>query len=292
VYDDKKDIKMYLPERIRQNPLLMDLIYLSRDPYLTARQIILENPEYPSGSDMGTGLEPTENYTTRNDIFATSLLSPTEEIQQTSESERMAHWSRNAPSGDFKAHVDRVVNGSAGDHPKPWDNPTFLADMDYHQSLDTLSGEPLEDEQERMLLADRLTFDGNRLRWIGEENGREHVIQSWPAYSGKPWENLEPIPPGTYYTGRKGDREKKPHEEWWRWGPFGYRLHQGLITGVKNYLNGHDGGFFIHGGYKPGTGECIEFIDYEPKQRYLGDFDRRRKKYGKEIRLDVDYDRR
>jgi protein tyrosine phosphatase (PTP) superfamily phosphohydrolase (DUF442 family) len=38
-------------------------------------------------------------------------------------------------------------------------------------------------------------------------------------------------------------------------------------------LRGRDGGFFIHGGYSPGTAGCVEFKDYEQEQEMLNDFD-------------------
>jgi hypothetical protein len=49
--------------------------------------------------------------------------------------------------------------------------------------------------------------------------------------------------------------------------------HETPWTRLMNRLNSHDGGYHIHGTYRPGTGGCVEFKDYEPARKLLHDFD-------------------
>jgi hypothetical protein len=131
----------------------------------------------------------------------------------------------------------------------------------------------------------RLLFDGKTLKWT--QNGE--VVRSWPAHSGMEDPlSYEPIPEGSYYTSSR-DFELHPIEEHESWGPFSYRLHEGLVTRAFNRYNARSGGFHIHGGYSQGTAGCIEFQDYSRQQTNLYEFHRMMQGHGKTVNLIVDY---
>ena len=141
---------------------------------------------------------------------------------------------------------------------------------------------------------DYVTFDGQRLTWVFEERTtilsvpmpwkKETGKKSWEASSGSS-PSYEPIPSGTYSTS-PSDKESHLGQES-SWGPFSYRLHEGLLTRLLNRLKGRTGGFHIHGGYAEGTAGCIEFDDYSPAQTSLHEFDKLMQSYGKEIKVYV-----
>jgi hypothetical protein len=130
----------------------------------------------------------------------------------------------------------------------------------------------------------RLRFDGETLKWT--QNGE--VKYEWPANSGGTEFNYDPIPEGNYRTWSI-DFELKTSEEFVSWGPFSYRLHEGLVTIFRRWLSGHDGGFHIHGGTRPGTAGCIEFRDYSESQTYLHNFHNLMQAYKKPVYLIVNY---
>jgi len=151
---------------------------------------------------------------------------------------------------------------------------------------------------------DYLIFQNGKLTWVyesqepgidaggyfGINNPIEIGRKSWDANTGCdescPGANKYfPIPKGTYSTAPE-DKTYHPGGET-GWGPFSYRLHEGLITRLFNRWNKRDGGFHIHGGYFVGTAGCIEFADYNPEQKWLGEFDHEMQKYGKTITLYV-----
>ncbi|MGA1825011.1 MAG: RHS repeat-associated core domain-containing protein [bacterium] len=137
---------------------------------------------------------------------------------------------------------------------------------------------------------DYLTYNGKEISWVFEEDNTETGRKSWEAFSGTIKRNGEitlSIPEGKYYTSPE-DQVKHPGEET-SWGPFSYRLHESLMTRLKNRLKGRTGGFHIHGGRLQGTAGCIEFKDYSEEQNMLYEFDELFKGYGKKIRLEVDY---
>ncbi len=132
---------------------------------------------------------------------------------------------------------------------------------------------------------DYITFDGDTITIVYENNGKISWKTSWPANSGGS-NDASSIPEGTYYTS-PNDRESHGDSE--GWGPLSYRLHESILTRLFNRIKGHSGGFHIHGGYKPGTAGCVEFKDYAPNQQSLHDFDEAIQSYGKQIEVRVAY---
>lgn len=136
---------------------------------------------------------------------------------------------------------------------------------------------------------DYLRFTGQTLNWVFEQDGvPTGAVKSWPASSGWPARGLKTIPSGTYTTS-PADRVVREAFERRAWGPVSYRLHESILTRLRNRTQGRSGGFFIHGGYEFGTAGCIEFRDYSIVQPQLHEFDELMKGYGKQIRLDVGY---
>jgi RHS repeat-associated protein len=127
---------------------------------------------------------------------------------------------------------------------------------------------------------DYIEYNGRELKWVFEDKATGRVLHEkvWPAGSGTASMGgigVNAIPPGTYEIEGQVDREIKKASSGADWGGgFAWRLHEGLVTRILNrVLRGRDGGFFIHGGYSPGTAGCVEFKDYEQEQEMLNDFD-------------------
>jgi len=129
---------------------------------------------------------------------------------------------------------------------------------------------------------DSLKFDGKNLILLDETG---NAVTSWGATSGTEG-GYSPIPEGIYTTS-PSDKELKGGAAW---GPFGYRLHESLMTRLINRIVGRDGGFFIHGGTIPGTAGCIEFKDYSKEQPWLHQFDETMQKYQEGIDLEANYE--
>jgi RHS repeat-associated protein len=141
---------------------------------------------------------------------------------------------------------------------------------------------------------DYVNFDGQNLTWVFEKRAKIlGVPMPWKEETGrKTWDAgsghsplYAPIPSGTYTTS-PSNKELHTGDEY-AWGPFSYRLHEGLTTRISNRFDGRAGGFHIHGGYREGTAGCIEFEDYEKEQKSLHEFDELIQKYGKEVKVYV-----
>ena len=146
-----------------------------------------------------------------------------------------------------------------------------------------------------------LIFDGQALHWVGRPfNGKK-----WPAVSGsrgfQTWEfqkmmSKGPIPEGTYHVRQLNLQriDDLPLAKYlynyfiglnsWRGGEAAWgrnRIWVRPILGTRAYGRG---GFAIHGGAIPGSIGCVDLT------RYMPDFVKHFREYGRDMRMLVTYD--
>ncbi len=146
-----------------------------------------------------------------------------------------------------------------------------------------------------------LFFDGETLQMFAEIDGRTST-KSYQAVSGKALENnvfdysiesqkrsnLGPIPEGKYWVypfqfWENGFLKRGSYEDW---GNYRITLHPDKQT--ETYGRG---GFFIHGGFNPGSAGCVDLTSnmnqfYEDIMKAIG------KNRHCQIHLWVDYDKK
>jgi hypothetical protein len=143
---------------------------------------------------------------------------------------------------------------------------------------------------------DFIHFEGTRLTWVFEKDGKQIGKRTFPAYSGGNYATKTSPPAtgiteGTYYTSFKleestADNPKLPFEPW---GPLRYKLIPDDATAARITAQGRTGGFYIHGGTVKGTLGCIEMGDYTPQQKAVWDFAKLMMNHKGSIKVRVDY---
>ena len=146
-----------------------------------------------------------------------------------------------------------------------------------------------------------LIFDGQALHWVGWPfNGKK-----WPAVSGsrgfQTWEfqkmmNKGPIPEGTYHVRqlnlqRLDDlslyeylRAVIPWRGSWLGGETSWGRNRIWVRPILGTRTCGRGGFAIHGGAIPGSIGCVDLT------RYMPDFVKHFREYGRDMRMLVTYD--
>jgi len=142
---------------------------------------------------------------------------------------------------------------------------------------------------------DYILFDGTRLTWVFEKNGKPTGKRTFPAFSGAK-QTAYGVPArrlteGNYWTSSAQEQliADKPHLSFDDWGPIRYRLTPDKATAARITADGRTGGFFIHGGTSEGTLGCIEMADYGEKQQALQDFAMLMLNYKRSIQVRVKY---
>ena len=142
-----------------------------------------------------------------------------------------------------------------------------------------------DDITEPHLLANRLTFNGGTLAWVGNNP------KGFSGFSGKADESAKestanegPIPQGKYAVDPANIEEFSESDDW---GSHRVRCepYRATVDRMRNCFGIVRTGFYIHGGNVKGTAGCVELNDNTVETEFFNKL----KSHGQKIELEIKY---